>query len=95
MEIIRCKRCDMIMDYSPYFKHFYCVVCDNVQHLIKTNFEVIKDMTEEELAEFLHRVAHDDCNTCCDNLSKCLRNNAIEPICSNHYITWLKSEAAE
>lgn len=93
MEIVRCKRCDMIMDYSSYFKYYYCVVCGSIQYRTKTNFEIIKDMNEEQLAEFLHKVAHDNCNVCCNHLNKCLRNNAIEPICSNHYVDWLKSEA--
>lgn len=57
-----------------------------------TNFERIKAMTIEEMAEFFDNIVNCRCDTICENFNKCTRNNATEPICKNHYIKWLESE---
>lgn len=58
-----------------------------------TNIEKIRNMSEEELAEFLDKVHEYPCIVCCNNLSCCRRNNAPEPVCKRHYLSWLKEEA--
>lgn len=60
-----------------------------------TNADRIRDMSDEELAEFLKRVHVDPCSACCDNLYWCRRNNAPEPVCKNHFLDWLKQPAEE
>ncbi|MCM1220536.1 MAG: DUF551 domain-containing protein [Lachnospiraceae bacterium] len=57
-----------------------------------TNADAIRSMTDEELAEFLDRVNSDPCEACCNNLYWCRRNNAPEPICKRHYLSWLKDK---
>ncbi len=84
--------CGYIAPYNSYMKAHYCGTCGFYQKDKHTNFEKIKDMTVEEMAEFLDRVRYDYCTTCCNNLNNCMRNNAIEPICKNHFINWLESE---
>ena len=60
-----------------------------------TNADRIRDMSDEELAEFLKRVHVDPCSACCDNLYWCRRNNAPEPVCKNHFLEWLQQPAEE
>lgn len=55
-----------------------------------TNADKIRSMSDEELADFLDRVDKNPCDACCNNLSRCRRNNAIEPICKGHYLDWLR-----
>lgn len=55
-----------------------------------SNSEKIRSMTDEELAEFLEQVHDFPCTVCCNNLSWCRRNNATEPVCSRHFLEWLR-----
>ena len=57
-----------------------------------TNFERIKNMSIDELAELLDEAVECCCTTICNDFDRCKRNNAIEPICKNHYKKWLESE---
>ena len=61
----------------------------------ETNADRIRDMSDEELAEFLKRVHVDPCSACCDNLYWCRRNNAPEPVCKNHFLEWLQQSTEE
>ncbi len=58
----------------------------------KTNADKIRAMNDVELANFLQSVHDDPCDNCCDNLYWCRRNNAPEPICKKHFLTWLQAE---
>jgi len=60
-----------------------------------TNYDRIKSMTVEEMAEFFDYIVASPCYTICKDFNKCTRNNATEPICKNHYIKWLESECEE
>ena len=60
-----------------------------------TNFEKIKTMSIDEMVEFLEAACDSSCITICNNYDRCIRNNAIEPICKNHYKEWLESEVEE
>lgn len=60
-----------------------------------TNYDHIKNMTLEEMAEFFDKLVSCPCYTICENFNKCTRNNATEPICKNHYIKWLEAEVEE
>lgn len=60
-----------------------------------TNADRIRAMSDEELAEFFERVHNSPCETCCDNLYWCCRNNAPEPACKNHFADWLRQPAEE
>ena len=60
-----------------------------------TNFERIKNMSVEEMVEFLDAAVDCSCVTICNDFDKCRINNAIEPICKNHYKKWLESEVEE
>lgn len=62
---------------------------------IVTNADRIRAMSDEELAEFFERVHNSPCETCCDNLYWCCRNNAPEPACKNHFADWLRQPAEE
>ena len=62
---------------------------------IITNADRIRAMSDEELAEFFERVHNSPCETCCDNLYWCCRNNAPEPACKNHFADWLRQPAEE
>lgn len=57
-----------------------------------TNADKIRSMSDGELAEFLGRVDDCPCTACCNNLHRCRRNNAPEPVCKRHYWEWLKEE---
>jgi hypothetical protein len=61
----------------------------------QTNYDRIKSMTVEEMAEFFDYIVAYPCYTICKDFNKCTRNNATEPICKNHYIKWLESECEE
>ena len=61
-----------------------------VDGFTRTNADRIRAMSDEELAEFLDGVHGFPCEACCDNLSLCRRNNAMEPICKRHYLDWLR-----
>lgn len=58
-----------------------------------TNAEKIRQMSSNELAELFDRIHAFPCEACCSNLGKCRRNNALEPICKNHFLEWLNMEA--
>lgn len=58
-----------------------------------TNGDRIRAMTDEELAEFLDSVDRCPCDVCCNNMDRCLRNNAPDPVCKWHYLDWLKGES--
>lgn len=60
-----------------------------------TNADRIRAMSDEELAEFLENVHNSPCETCCDNLYWCRRNNAPEPACKNHFADWLRQPVEE
>lgn len=60
---------------------------------VKTNADVVREMTDDELVDFLHRVSTFPCEACCNNSRWCRRNNAPEPVCERHYKDWLKEEA--
>ena len=60
-----------------------------------SNADRIRAMSDEELAEFFERVHNSPCETCCDNLYWCCRNNAPEPACKNHFADWLRQPAEE
>lgn len=60
-----------------------------------TNADRIRAMSDEELAGFLDYAHNDPCDTCCDNLYWCRRNNAPEPICKRHFLGWLQQPAEE
>lgn len=62
---------------------------------IVTNADRIRAMSDEELAEFLENVHNSPCETCCDNLYWCRRNNAPEPACKNHFADWLRQPVEE
>lgn len=62
---------------------------------VLTNADRIRAMSDEELAEFLERVHNFPCESCCDNLYWCRRNNAPEPSCRNHFEDWLRQPAEE
>lgn len=62
---------------------------------IITNADRIRAMSDEELAEFLENVHNSPCETCCDNLYWCRRNNAPEPACKNHFADWLRQPVEE
>lgn len=70
------------------------VMCGSFKERI-TNADRIREMNDEELAEFLERVHISPCETCCDNLYWCHRNNALEPVCKNHFVEWLRRPADE
>lgn len=59
-----------------------------------TNADKIRAMPDEELAEFFERVHNCACDSCCNNLRRCMRNNAPEPVCKIHYLDWLKEEVS-
>ncbi len=61
----------------------------------KTNADRIRAMSDEELAEFLEKVHDFPCEACCDNMERCLRNNAPEPVCKRHYLDWLLKPAKD
>ncbi len=61
----------------------------------KTNADKIRAMNNAELADFLCGVHNDPCNSCCDNLYWCRRNNAPEPDCKRHLLAWLQAEAVK
>lgn len=61
----------------------------------KTNYDRIRAMSVEEMAEFFDRIVKDNCTTICSHIDKCLRNNATEPICKNHYKQWLLQEVSD
>ena len=56
----------------------------------ETNADRIRDMSDEELAEFLKRVHDNPCDACCGNGGQCRRNNAPEPVCQKHFLKWLQ-----
>lgn len=60
-----------------------------------TNFENIKSMSVDEMAEFFDSIVKDRCTTICSHIDKCLRNNATEPICKNQYKQWLLQEVSD
>ena len=62
---------------------------------IITNADRIRDMSDEELAEFLERVHDNPCDACCGNGGQCRRNNAPEPVCQKHFLKWLQQPAEE
>lgn len=53
----------------------------------KTNGNRIRQMTDEELAEFFDKIS--DCQTCIDNPSKCHME------CIDSRLQWLKQEVSE
>lgn len=55
---------------------------------IQTNFDRIKAMSEEELAEFLNKSA---CDYYCNYTSECTLGTS----CKQGILEWLKSEAKE
>lgn len=59
------------------------------------NSDVIRAMSDEELAELFEAIAdrHESCSVICNNFDRCRRNNAWEPVCKNHYLAWLQSPA--
>ncbi len=59
-----------------------------------TNSDRIRAMSDEKLSDFLDDVIDFPCRACCNNLSRCRRNNAPEPICKYHFLDWLRSEAS-
>ena len=60
----------------------------------KTNADKIRSMSDAELAEFLDQVNDCPCFACCNNVDRCRRNNAPEPVCKRHYLDWLGEKAA-
>ena len=60
-----------------------------------TNADRIRAMSDEALAEFFEKVHEYPCEACCNNLSSCRRNNALEPVCKRHYLDWLQQPAKE
>lgn len=58
-----------------------------------TNADKLREMSEEELADFLDRVHNSPCDACCGNFNRCLRNNAPEPVCKRHILEWLEDES--
>lgn len=60
-----------------------------------TNGDKVRSMSDEELSEFLERVNDYPCETCCNNLYWCRRNNAPEPVCKRHFLDWLKEDVHE
>lgn len=60
-----------------------------------TNADRIRAMSDEALAEFFEKVHEYPCEACCNNLSSCRRNNALEPVCKRHYLDWLQQPAEE
>ena len=63
--------------------------------VVVTNADRIRRMSDKDLAEFLNRVHVDPCSSCCGNLYWCRRNNALEPVCKNHFLEWLQQPAEE
>lgn len=59
-----------------------------------TNGERVRSLSDDELADFLDKAHNFPCEVCCNNLSRCRRNNAPEPICKYHFLDWLKEESA-
>lgn len=62
---------------------------------LPTNADRIRAISDEALAEFLEKVHEYPCEACCNNLSSCRRNNAMEPVCKRHYFAWLQQPAEE
>lgn len=64
---------------------------------IVTNADRIRAMSDEELADLFSAIADDgrSCTLICTNYDKCKRNNAIEVICRNHYLDWLKQNVKD
>ena len=58
-----------------------------------TNGDRIRAMNDEELKDFLEQVQDFPCTACCNNLSRCRRNNAPEPVCKYHFLDWLREDA--
>ena len=64
--------------------------CDTIEPI--PNADRIRAMSDEELADLFSEIADEglSCTLICTNYDKCKRNNAIEVICRNHYLDWLK-----
>ena len=105
MKCLNCKNLGWGEEY-PGKKFFgWCnEVCDapeldrerECEHFVQaTNSDIIRRISDEELAEFLNRVHVDPCSSCCGNLYWCRRNNAPEPVCKDHFLEWLQQPAKE
>lgn len=57
-----------------------------------TNADRIRAMDDEELVNFLSKAHRNPCDCCCSNLQRCLRNNALEPVCERHWLEWMREE---
>ena len=90
-----CKNCPAYAKCTVTYRGSACAALRSTYGIdtdpeIITNADRIRDMSDEELAEFLKRVHVDPCKACCDNLKWCLRNNAPEPVCQKHFFKWLQ-----
>lgn len=90
-----CKNCPAYAKCTVTYRGSACAALRSTYGIdtdpeIITNADRIRDMSDEELAEFLKRVHVDPCSACCDNLYWCRRNNAPEPVCQKHFFKWLQ-----
>ena len=96
------------MDKCKFEHKGYCYNCGATRYIGKckkpcdtiipvTNADRIRAMSDEELADLFSAIADDgrSCTLICTNYDKCKRNNAIEVICRNHYLGWLKQPVKE
>ena len=95
-----CKNCPAYAKCTVTYRGSACAALRSTYGIdtdpeIITNADRIRDMSDEELAEFLENVHNSPCETCCDNLYWCRRNNAPEPACKNHFADWLRQPVEE
>jgi len=78
LKFVLCDNCQGVMNYSSYFQYYYCSSCGNIVRPKLTNFEVVKNMTIEELAVLCGEMTVPQIRECMEKLAA-YEDNDLSP----------------
>ena len=86
-----CKKCGGISGWDSYFQSWVCTRCGDMVQKRITNGDKIRQMKDDELANFIWRMV--DCKKCMRlfGTEKCLTTPSL--MCKEVWYHWLKDEA--
>ena len=68
----------------------YCVICGKVPSKVQTNYDRIRNMTVEEMADYFNGIF--DCSNCPNDMFLCAGKGNV---CTKYIKQWLESEVSE